>query len=197
METQIGLTGGMGCGKSTALRSFQRLGAVVVDTDVLAREILEQDSSVKEALVAAFGEAVLDGQGNIDRAVLGRTVFGNSRDLRVLETLVHPRVREKWMAYLRRAHPILVVEIPLLFENALEACFTHTVCVACTPEVQMRRLMARGLPESEIMHRLQRQLPLEEKVRRADITLYNNGSVEHLEEQITRALAFILQSRPT
>lgn len=197
MAIQIGLTGGMGCGKSTALELFARLGAEVVDTDALVREVLEREPDVKAGIVAAFGDAVLGAEGNIDRAALGRTVFHDSRDLRVLETLVHPRVREKWMAHMRQAHPLLVVEIPLLFENALEKHFTQTICVSCSPEVQRKRLMARGMAETEIMHRVQRQLPLEEKERRAHITLYNNGSVEHLEEQIKRALVSIRQSRPT
>ncbi|MEY3001414.1 MAG: hypothetical protein RL648_1628 [Verrucomicrobiota bacterium] len=197
MGIQIGLTGGMGCGKSTALAIFKRLGARVVETDALVKTLLRNDAGLKAEIGAAFGGEILDAEGNIDREALGRRVFADSRDLRVLESLVHPRVRDLWMAHLRETHPLLVVEIPLLFENGLETHFTQTICVSCTPSVQKKRLMARGMTAAEISNRTKRQLPTEEKVRRATITLHNNGSVEHLEEQIKWALASIRQSWPT
>lgn len=184
MGINIGLTGGMGCGKSAALELFREAGIEVIETDALVREMLSLDRALQKEIVEAFGPAVLGAEGKIDRAALGRTVFGNSRNLRVLERLVHPRVRDKWMGQLRENHSVLVIEIPLLFENSLEKFFTHTVCVSSTPEIQRDRLSRRGLDESQIKQRLDRQLPLEEKMRRSDILLHNNGSLEHLRDQV-------------
>jgi dephospho-CoA kinase len=184
MGINIGLTGGMGCGKSTALELFREAGIEVIETDALVREMLSTDRTLQKEIVEAFGSAVLGAEGKVDRAALGRTVFGNSRNLRVLERLVHPRVRDKWMGQLRENHSVLVIEIPLLFENSLEKLFTQTVCVSSTPEIQRDRLLRRGLDETQIKQRLDRQLPLEEKMRRADILLHNNGSLEHLRDQV-------------
>lgn len=184
MGINIGLTGGMGCGKSTALELFREAGIEVIETDALVREMLSTDRALQKEIVEAFGSAVLGAEGKVDRAALGRTVFCNSRNLRVLERLVHPRVRDKWMGQLRENHSVLVIEIPLLFENSLEKFFTQTVCVSSTPEIQQDRLLRRGLDESQIKQRLDRQLPLEEKMRRADILLHNNGSLEHLRDQV-------------
>lgn len=184
MSIQIGLTGGMGCGKSTALSYFQKHGARVVDTDALVKRLLSEDLELRTAIAEAFGKGILDAEGKIDRAKLGRTVFSDSRALQVLETLVHPRVREEWMAYLREAHPLLVIELPLLFENGLEEYFTHTVCVSCCPELQKQRLAARGVTQTQQEQRIGRQLPIEEKIKRSTFTLHNNGSLEHFEAQI-------------
>ena len=180
----IGLTGGIGCGKSTALQFFREAGAAVLETDAVVRHLLETDRELIEAIGAAFGEGVINAQGRVDRAALAATVFHNSEATALLESIVHPRVRHHWMHALRENHAVLIVEIPLLFEKDLQGHFTKTICVGSEPEIQRQRLLARGMSESQIQYRKDRQLGLDEKLRRADIILHNNGSRDHLKAQV-------------
>lgn len=180
----VGLTGGIGCGKSTVLEFFRQAGASVLDTDAVVRQLLDSDEALVSAIAEAFGGGVLNEQGKVDRSRLAATVFNNSEALALLESLVHPRVREYWMRELRENHPVLIVEIPLLFEKDLQGHFSTTICVSSYPEVQMERLKARGMSESDIENRKKRQLSLEEKMQRADIVIHNNGTREHLREQV-------------
>ena len=180
----IGFTGGIGCGKSAALGFFRQAGAVVIETDAVVRHLLASDADLITRIRAAFGDAVIDVEGKVDREALASKVFNNSEALALLESLVHPRVREHWMRELRESHPVLIVEIPLLFEKDLQGHFSKTICVSCFPEVQAGRLKARGMSESQIENRRKRQLGLDEKMRRADIIIHNNGSLAHLREQV-------------
>ena len=190
----IGLTGGIGCGKSTALEFFRRAGAVVIETDAVVRELLSSDSTLIARVREAFGADVIDRQGKVDRPRLAARVFDNPEALALLESLVHPRVRDYWTRALSENHPVLVVEIPLLFEKDLQDHFSSTICVSSYPEVQAQRLKAKGMSESQIQYRKQRQLSLEEKMLKADITLHNNGSLGHLEEQVNRVMQRVLDS---
>ena len=156
----------------------------MLDTDAVVRELLESDAGLVEAIVEAFGRDILNGQGKVDRSRLAATVFNNSEALALLESLVQPRVREYWTRELRENHPVLIVEIPLLFEKDLQGHFSTTICVSSYPEVQMERLKARGMTETDIKNRKERQLSLEEKMQRADIVIHNNGTREHLKEQV-------------
>lgn len=180
----MGLTGGIGCGKSTALKFFAEAGATTVDTDAVVRELLASDRDLIAQIRDAFGPEVVDTYGKVDRGQLGRTVFRNSRALAHLESLVHPRVRHHWTRMLQENHPVLIVEIPLLFERDLHGHFSATICVSCYPEVSVNRLKSRGMTESQIQYRQQHQFGLEEKMRRADIVLHNNSSPDHLREQV-------------
>lgn len=181
---KIGLTGGIGCGKSSALVFFREAGAHTLETDAIVRDLLATDTELIEEVKGAFGAAVLDSEGRVDRAALGRRVFSNPEALVLLESLVHPRVRQHWMRALREKHELLVVEIPLLFEKDLQDHFSLTICVSSHPEVQSDRLKAKGLTESQIQYRKQHQLGLDEKMARASIVLFNNGKLEHLQEQV-------------
>ncbi len=180
----IGLTGGIGCGKSTALAYFAEAGATTIETDAVVRDLLSRDEELIGLIKEAFGSRVIDPEGRVDRAALGRKVFNNSEALALLESFVHPRVRQHWTRQLRENHPVLIVEIPLLFEKDLNGHFSSTICVSSYPDVQNQRLKARGMSDSQIQYRKQRQLGLNEKMRRADIILFNNGSLEHLREQV-------------
>ena len=184
----VGLTGGIGCGKSTALEFFRQAGATVVETDAVVRQLLATDTELIGAIRDAFGKEVIDAEGKVDRGRLAGKVFNNSEALARLEALVHPRVREHWTRQLRENHPVLIVEIPLLFEKDLQGNFSLTICVSSHPDVQVQRLKTRGMSESQIEQRKQRQLGLEEKMQRADIVLHNNGSPEHLREQVERVM---------
>lgn len=180
----IGLTGGIGCGKSTALRFFADAGARVVEADAVVRQLLEADAGVAAAIRDGFGNKVFTDAGKIDRAALGRSVFHDSDALAKLESILHPRVREVWMRELHLKYPLLVVEIPLLFEKGLQVHFDKTVCLACNPATQRERLLGRGMSESQFQLRKQRQLSMDEKMRLADTVLINEGSLDHLRAQV-------------
>jgi dephospho-CoA kinase len=189
----IGLTGGIGCGKSTALACFREAGAEVIETDAVVRQLMEEDEALIGEVREALGDSFMDEQGRIDRAKLGRKVFNNSEALALLESIVHPRVRDNWTQALRKNHPILIVEIPLLFEKDLQGQFSKTICVSSDSEIQKARLLARGMSESQIQYRKDRQLGLDEKMKRADIVIHNNGSLEHLREQVEWVMGRLLR----
>ena len=181
----IGLTGGIGCGKSTAAACFAELGFQVVDADRLARQVLESHVCVSR-LRERWGAACLDAQGVPDRKWIGAKVFADPAERAFLESLTHPEV-----ARLRReatADPKhdYVVEIPLLFEKDLAAGFAAVVVVACSDDVRRARLRARGLSDDEISARIASQLSLVEKVKRADAVIWNDGEPVFLHEQVRR-----------
>lgn len=180
---KVGLTGGIGCGKSTVLRMLSGLGWRVVETDALAKGLLAEDAGVIAAVKGEFGERICDKEGRIDRAALAGIVFGESEKLRRLERILHPPVRALWQAALRESGPV-VIEIPLLFERQLAGHFPITVCVACAEGTQMRRLRARGWNRDMIEARLGQQYTLKEKREKADITIHNDGALQHLEAQV-------------
>lgn len=181
---KIGLTGGIGCGKTTVLRAFAQAGIATIETDAIVRQLLAEDASLLAGIRAEFGPAVFNAEGMVDRAVLAHTVFADSRALACLESLVHPRVREVWMRALRENAAGMVVEIPLLFEKDLQPHFDVTVCVGSSRPVQIARLLTRGMTLAQIEQRIGRQWPLVEKMQRADIQLHNNGTVDHLRKQV-------------
>lgn len=181
---KIGLTGGMGCGKSTVLKFFAQSGADILDSDGIVRDLLTGcDSTIRE-ISSAFGHEILNREGMIDRGKLAGIVFGNSEKIARLESILHPKVREVWTRFIADACSLVVVEIPLLFEKGLERHFDKTVCLACSQDLQLLRLRGRGFSDSQIHMRLQRQLSLNEKMQMADIILLNNGSIEHLGNQV-------------
>lgn len=179
----IGLTGGIGCGKSTAAACFAELGFVVVDADQLARQVLESHVCVSH-LRDRWGAACLDSQGIPDRKWIGEKVFADPAERAFLESVTHPEV-----ARLRReatADPQhnYVVEIPLLFEKDLAAGFNAVVVIACSDDVRRVRLRTRGLSDAEISARIASQLSLVEKVKRADVVIWNDGDAAFLREQV-------------
>ena len=181
----IGLTGGIGCGKSTAAACFAELGFQVVDADRLARQVLESHVCVSR-LRERWGAACLDAQGVPDRKWIGAKVFADPAERAFLESVTHPEV-----ARLRReatADPKhdYVVEIPLLFEKDLAAGFAAVVVVACSDDVRRARLRARGLSDDEISARIASQLSLVDKVKRADAVIWNDGEPVFLHEQVRR-----------
>lgn len=181
---KVGLTGGIGCGKSTVLRMCAERDALVVESDAIVRELLATDQEVIQSVRECFGDGVVDGEGKIDRARLGSMVANDSDKLSRLESILHPIVRRVWTWKVAEQDTLAVVEIPLLFEKNLQELFDLTVCVASSPQVQMKRLRARGLSDSQIQWRQQRQLPLPRKMELADVVLLNNGTLQHLNEQL-------------
>ncbi|MCC5806374.1 MAG: dephospho-CoA kinase [Opitutales bacterium] len=185
---RIGLTGGIGCGKSTALEYFRGFGARTFDADVAVRGLLENDTETQSSVRSAFGERAFNAEGRVDRAALGKIVFGCSQALATLESILHPRVRKAWQALLRSEHALVVVEIPLLFENNLQSEFDFTICLSVCREIQTHRLRGRGLSLSQIDLRRARQWSLGDKVRHADVVFVNEGNRDHLGDQVRELL---------
>lgn len=175
----------MGAGKSLALSYFQEHGVGLLETDKLAREILQADPQVHCALRGHFGEGVFDAEGNPDRKALAAVVFESEEALAALEGLLHPRVRERWQdAVQAGTHAHWVVEIPLLFEKKLENHFAVCVSLSVSQATQWARLEQRGWSPVEIEARLARQLSRSDKLSRADVVFSNNGSRSFLRAQV-------------
>lgn len=185
----LGLTGGMGCGKSTVLGLFARRGFRVVESDALVRTMLATDESLREMMVHRWGTSVLDDEGHLSRPAIARQVFADPAELAWLESILHPRVNRCWRETLA-ADPAAdwVVEIPLLFEKNLEKHFHLTLCVAVGRDAQQWRLAQRGFSPDQVEQRLKRQLPLNEKIRRADHVITNDGHVDFLDLQLNHLL---------
>ena len=179
----IGLTGGIGCGKSAAAACFAEFGFNVVDADQLARDVLESAACVSQ-LRARWGDACVGPDGRPDRRWIAAKVFGDPVELAFLEGLTHPevaRLRRVAVSDAKRHH---VVEIPLLFEKNLTDGFDVIVCVACSEATRRARLLKKGLTDDEISRRINSQLPLSEKVKRSDVVLFNDGDIPFLREQV-------------
>ena len=177
----VAVTGGIGAGKSEALRAFARHGAAVISSDEIVHRLLREDQEVKQAIVERLGESVLGADGEIDRARVGELVFGDPDALRWLEALLHPRVSAtylRWreeLAGLPDPPAVCVTEVPLLYEVGAEKHFDAVVVVTASPRVRVSRHIRP-------MHaREQRLLPDEEKAARADFTYVNDGPLADLD----------------
>ena len=193
----LGLTGGPGSGKSTVARLFAELGCGIIDADQLAHEALQQDA-VLEQLVQWWGDAVLTGQGTVDRPAVGRVVFGNEAELQRLESVIHPMVhagraasREKMLA---DASVLAIIEdCPLLLESGLDDSCDAVVFVDCPLPVRLQRLQqSRGWDEKELQKREQHQIPLDIKRRSADYVVDNGEPIENVRSRVKQLLNQIL-----
>ena len=185
---KVGLSGGIGCGKSTVLEFFREAGWQTVDSDAVVRELLAKNTEVQAQLRSRFGEAVF-AEGAVDHAAVAKRVFGQEGDLKWLEELLHPLVRKSWLASIDQAPAEnWVVEIPLLFEKRLETRFDLTVCVVSSIDIAADRMVARAYTQEQIEQRRKQQMPLEEKMELADFLISNAGSLEFLKQQTTRLI---------
>jgi len=188
----IGLTGGMGSGKSTAASFFVTRGFRRIDCDEIAHDLLREDRDVKVGIRDAFGEEVFDSDGGVDRRALGEVVFTSEEKLSELESILHPRIRDAWLARIA-ADPDdrWVVEIPLLFEKNLQNRVDFTVCVFSDLPTQVERLQLKGVDQAQALARIERQMPVSKKAEMADFVLLNEGSLDFLDEQIKTLLTRI------
>jgi dephospho-CoA kinase len=188
-----GLTGGMGMGKSTAARYLQTRGVPVVDTDELARQLAEPGQAAFAEIRAEFGSQVIDSDGHLRRDELARIVFADAPARKKLETILHPRIRERWLAQIENwrgeNQPLAVVVIPLLFETQAEASFNKIICAACSASAQRERLQARGWTFHQIEQRLAAQWPVEQKIARSDFVVWTDGALDVHTQQLDRVLA--------
>ncbi|MCY3718427.1 MAG: dephospho-CoA kinase [Anaerolineaceae bacterium] len=188
-KTVIGLTGNIAVGKSQVLGQLESLGAGVIDADRVAREVLEPGGAAHAAVVAEFGEALLDGQGRLDRAALGRVVFSDAAALARLEALTHPVIRRRIDALVRAApQGVLVIEAIKLLEGDLAEAVDAVWVVDAAPETQLERLTGqRGMSPADARQRLRAQNPQADKLARADLVIRNDGSLAALQERVRAA----------
>jgi dephospho-CoA kinase len=181
----IGLTGGIGCGKSLAAQYFAELGAIVIDADQLARAAIERGSEGFDEVLTIFGDSILN-NGDIDRRVLGEIIFKNPAQKKQLEEIVHPFVRrefEEAVASLT-GNQVLVYEIPLLVETGAQERFDVVITVESTLENRIARLRQRGMHISEIEGRIAAQASREQRLEVADFLIENDGDEDELLRQV-------------
>ncbi len=198
---RIGLTGGIGSGKSTVAARLAELGAVVIDSDQLAREVVRLGSPGLARVTERFGTDVLAADGNLDRPRLGRLVFADPAALADLNAIVHPLVAERTAELTRQAADrgaeAVVHDIPLLVENRLAAAYDTVIVVQAPVELRLHRLAARGLDEDTARARIAAQATDEQRRGVADVLLDNSGSVAELRAQVDAAWASLVgRSRP-
>ena len=187
----VGLTGGIGAGKSEALEALERLGAATLSTDAVTHELLTT-GEVRDMLVERFGDAVAP-DGEVDRGAVAEVVFGEDEQREWLEGLLWPRVGQRvweWRQEQERRSPpppAAVVEVPLLFEAGMEGVFDRTVAVVADEQVREERAGGRG--HLAVESRTSRQLSQDEKADRADVVVRNDGTIEELERELSSFLA--------
>jgi dephospho-CoA kinase len=186
---RVGLTGGIATGKSHVRAVFEALGVPTIDADVLAHEAVAPGSATFEAVKARFGPAVLDRTGGLDRRKLGSVVFADAQARKDLEAIIHPEVVaaiDRWFASLdAQAHPFAIADVPLLYEAGRERDYDVVIVTACELSTQIRRVMARdGITEAEARQRIAAQLPIEDKIRRADHVIRTDGLLASTNAQV-------------
>jgi dephospho-CoA kinase len=184
----LGLSGGIGSGKSTVAKIFADLGAVVIDADAIAKEVLEPGQVGYENVLLAFGETLLDTFGNIDRKILASLVFQDAEKLLKLESIVHPAVIAR-VSEIRESLPdtsIVVYDTPLLVEKQLQDQFDEVLIVSADEDIRKERLVQRGLDLADIEARMANQVTDIQRTAVADFVIINNGSMKELREQVAK-----------
>jgi dephospho-CoA kinase len=201
----IGLTGNIGCGKSTVVGMLAARGAQVIDADAVTRQVMEVGQPAYERIVEVFGPTILQVPGGpIDRPALGRVVFGDPAALKTLESIVHPATRQTILDWLQERettaqhqgrHSIAVVDAIKLIEARYPALCDAVWVVTCDEQVQIRRLVElRGMSEADARQRIAAQPPQRDKVAAADVVIDNSGSIEQTQQQVTAAWERIKQA---
>lgn len=187
----LGITGGIACGKSEVGRILAEQGVATLDADEVAREVMTPGHEVFDRVVTHFGREILAASGDIDRARLARIVFEDGRKREALNELVHPevlRICRAWVEARAREGAEAAVIIPLLYEVGETAPWDAIVCVASPDEAVKERLIKRGLSKEDIEGRLAAQMPLAEKIKRADHVIHNDGDLQKLKRETLRIL---------
>jgi dephospho-CoA kinase len=189
MTRVIGLTGGIGSGKSTVSRFLAELGAVVLDADKIGHEVYLPDTDTWRELVKIFGRGILAPDNTIDRKKLGAIVFGNDAELKKLDAMIHPRIteiiRQRIDGYRRKGAKIIVLDAPVLFEANAEKLVDEIWVVVSDEKNVIRRAAARtGLPAAQIRARIRSQLTNAERINHAQVIIHNDGNIEQLKEKV-------------
>ena len=186
----VGLTGGIGSGKSAVARMFQERGAVIVDTDVIAREVVKPGSPVLERIRAEFGDGAIDASGALDRDAVAKIVFADEAKRKRLNELTHPEILKRVLSQIGQYAPsaVVVVVVPLLFESGFDRNCQKVVAVSAPEDLRLRRVMDRdGATETDARARMRSQLADGEYERRADLVIRNTGGEADLREEVDSA----------
>lgn len=195
----VGLTGGIACGKSTVAKMFVKKGAYLIDFDLLAHKVQEPENTAWQKVVDYFGREILQANKKIDRIKLGSIVFADKKKRHALNEIVHPLVYQEWHRQLEKIgkkepHAIVLSDIPLLFEGKKQRLFDLTLLVLIDPEDQIRRLTARNpICREEAEKRLESQMPIGEKAALADIVIDNRGSITETKKTVNKVWRELLQ----
>jgi len=198
----VGLTGGIASGKTTIAEIFQNLGAEIIDADVLYHQLLRDDPSIKSSLAATFGENILNENREIDRSKLGPIVFDNPDRLRTLNELVHPAVISRMKGEIERRlssaeYKVVMIVVPLLIETNMTGMVDSVVLVYADEEIQLQRLMQRGLSQEDARKRIQSQMSSREKTRFANFIIDNNGKLSDTNGQVKQVWSALIEMMST
>ena len=190
---KVALTGGIATGKSHVLDQFRRRGVPCLDADELAHGVTSAGTEATQAIAARFGADVLAQDGAVDRKKIGPIVFADASARRDLEAIVHPPVYRAIAAGLRAFElvggaSLALVDVPLLYETGHASDFDRVIATACPPDVQIERLIDRGMSEREAQQRLAAQMPAVEKAARADFVIQTDGSYDDTDKQVEKVL---------
>ncbi|MDP3486934.1 MAG: dephospho-CoA kinase [Bacillota bacterium] len=190
MTTLIGLTGGIGSGKSTVSHMLKELGVRIIDADKVGRELMEPGREVYTQVVNHFGPSIISADGTIDRLKLGTMVFDNKHELEKLDSLTHPAIisemERRFKEYCDQGECLVAFEVPLLIEKNLQHIVDEIWLVTCSEDTQLKRVMARGFNESDARARIAAQIPLKDKRKYADRIIDTDGTLECTLIQVRR-----------
>lgn len=188
----VGLTGGVACGKSSVARLFQDCGAVLIDADVLARTVVEPGKPAFKEIVKTFGKKIVAPDGTLDRAALAKIVFASPAKLKKLNAIVHPRVAREQAKLVRaiktqEPHAVVIYDAPVLFEAGAHTRMDKIIVVSADEQTQLTRLRTRNhLSKAEALRRIRSQMPLDQKIKRADYVIDGTLSYEQTKHEVER-----------
>lgn len=190
----IGLTGSIASGKSTVANMLSEMGFPIIDADLVARIVVEKGTATLETIKEVFGTQVIHEDGTLNREELGALIFSNPSKRKQLNDIMHPAIREEMLVQrqqlVQQGNPVIIMDIPLLFESRLQSFVDKILVVTVTEQKQLERLMARnGFTHEEARLRIQSQLPLSVKEEGADAVIYNNETIEETKQQLQKILA--------
>jgi dephospho-CoA kinase len=192
MGLKVALTGGIATGKSYVLNQFRKHGVACLDADEIAHSVMSAGTDATAAIAARFGTTVLGADGSVDRTKLGSIVFADAAARKALEAIVHPDVYQALSAAMRSAElagePLVIADIPLLFETGAEDKFDRIIVTTCPIDMQLARLVERGLSEAAARQRLSAQWPADTKISRADFVIRTDGTREDTNRQVDQVL---------
>lgn len=190
----IGLTGSIASGKSTVANMLSEMGFPIIDADLVARVVVEKGTTTLETIKEVFGTQVIHEDGTLNREELGALIFSDPSKRKQLNDIMHPAIREEMLVQrqqlVQQGHPVIIMDIPLLFESRLQSFVDKILVVTVTEQKQLERLMARnGFTHEEARLRIQSQLPLSVKEEGADAVIYNNETIEETKQQLQKILS--------
>ncbi|HON07599.1 MAG TPA: dephospho-CoA kinase [Verrucomicrobiota bacterium] len=188
----LGITGGIGTGKTTIGELLKELGVKVIDTDCIAREVVKPGEKALEEVYKTFGSKYFNSDGTLNRPALAGLVFKDENARKMLESILHPEIRKRWLACVQQWEndgvKFAAVIVPLLFETEAQNQFNAVICVACLEETRIKRLIAKGWDKSQIEARTKAQLPLSEKMNLSDFVIWNEFDLDITKLQLIRVL---------